>query len=77
MSTEVIIALYDSEEQKAFNGAIVAEQVQIGTQRMNGQAVIQDPNHNSLFMTVDRTNITFGRRITGIWFRTHPVRLLR
>lgn len=45
----VIIALYDSEKQKASNGAAIAEQVQLGTQRMNGQAVIQDPNHNSLF----------------------------
>ena len=31
----VIIGLYDSEKQKALNGAAVAEQVQLGTQRMN------------------------------------------
>lgn len=32
---KVIIGLYDSEKQKALNGAAVAEQVQLGTQRMN------------------------------------------
>ena len=31
----VIIGLYDSEKEKALNGAAVAEQVQLGTQRMN------------------------------------------
>lgn len=31
----VIIGMYDSEKQKALNGAAVAEQVQLGTQRMN------------------------------------------
>ena len=31
----VIIGLYDSEKQKALNGSAVAEQVQLGTQRMN------------------------------------------
>ena len=48
-SDAVIIALYDSEKQKAFNGTVIAEQVQLGTQRMNEQSGIQDPNHNSLF----------------------------
>ncbi len=31
----VIIGLYDSEKQNALNGAAVAEQIQLGTQRMN------------------------------------------
>ena len=35
MGDAVIIGLYDSEKQKALNGAAVAEQVQLGTQRMN------------------------------------------
>ena len=35
MGDAVIIGLYDSEKQKALNGATVAEQVQLGTQRMN------------------------------------------
>ena len=35
MGDSVIIGLYDSEKQKALNGAAVAEQVQLGTQRMN------------------------------------------
>lgn len=35
MGDAVIIGLYDSEKKNAFNGAAVAEQVQLGTQRMN------------------------------------------
>lgn len=31
----IIIGLYDSEKQTALNGAAVAEQIQLGTQRMN------------------------------------------
>ena len=40
----VIIGLYDSEKQKALNGAAVAEQVQLGTQRMNQSSSVNIPN---------------------------------
>ena len=35
----VIIGMYDSELEKAFNGSAVAEQVQLATQRFSGTAV--------------------------------------
>lgn len=31
----IIIGMYDSEKEKAFNGSAVAEQIQLGTQRLN------------------------------------------
>ena len=31
----IIIGLYDSEKENAFNGAVVAEQIQLGTQRLS------------------------------------------
>ena len=45
----VIIALYNSEKPKAFNGTVVAEQIQLGTQRMNQPTVIHYPAHKSLY----------------------------
>ena len=31
----IIIGMYDSEKEKAFNGSAIAEQIQLGTQRLN------------------------------------------
>ena len=41
MGDAVIIGLYDSEKQKALNGAAVAEQVQLGTQKFTDENLIK------------------------------------
>ena len=41
----VIAGLYDSEKQKALNGAAVAEQVQLGMQRMNQSSTANKTNY--------------------------------
>lgn len=45
----VIIDLYDSQKQQAFNNRATAEQIQLATQRMNSQTVIHYPAHKALF----------------------------
>ena len=45
----IIIALYDSEKDKAFNSSAIAEQIQLGTQKF--------PNHTLSGMKPTRTNL--------------------
>lgn len=46
---DIIIGLYDSEKQKAFNGSAIAEQIQLGTQRLNQPEVVHYPAHKTLY----------------------------
>lgn len=49
---KVIIGLYDSEKQKALNGAAVAEQVQLGTQRMNQTSSGNRSANEEFYLTI-------------------------
>ena len=72
----VIIGLYDSEKQKALNGAAVAEQVQLGTQRMSSTRVLSQEEIeqiNAAFSPIiyDKQGNPIGANVWSCFFTSY------